>query len=302
MKRSNKLALVIFIGPAVLLYLLIYLYPTVRTTVMSFYTTPTVTSPVSQWSFAGLGNYLTLINSNMFQASMINLLKIWLYGGVMTLAVALLFAVILTSGVKFKSFFRAVIYLPNVIAAVALGTMWLQYVYNAKYGLLKTVFEFLGLKNLAAIQWTSPEHIFVAMLVAYCFGMVGYFMTTYMAGIERIPRDCYEAATIEGANVFHQFFLITLPLLKGVVRTTVVLWGVRSVGFFVWSQVFTPLIPMRATITPAVYMYRNVFGVDENTVVDVGAGAAVGVVMTLTVVVMFLVINFILRDKDNVEF
>ncbi|QQO08109.1 carbohydrate ABC transporter permease [Breznakiella homolactica] len=301
MKRS-KLALLIFIGPAVLLYLLIYLYPTVRTTVMSFFTTPTVTSPVSQWSFFGFGNYRTLIDSNMFQAAMVNLVKILVYGGVITLFIAMVFAVILTSGVKFKSFFRAVIYLPNVIAAVALGTMWLQYVYNAKYGLLKTVFETLGLKTLAAVQWTSPEHIFGSMLVAYCFGMVGYFMTTYMAGIERIPRDCYEAATIEGANVFQQFFRITLPLLKGVFRTTVVLWGVRSVGFFVWSQVFTPLIPMRATITPAVYMYRNVFGVDENTLVDVGAGAAVGVIMTITVIVMFLVINLILRDKDDLEF
>lgn len=301
MKKKTS-TMLIFIGPAVLIYLLIYLYPTLRTAVVSFFNSPTVTSPVSQWTFVGLENYKTIWGSEMFLASMVNMAKIWLLGGVITLAVALLFAVILTSGVKFKGFFRSVIYLPNVIAAVALGTMWLQYVYNSKYGLLKQVFEALGLTSLANIQWTAPENIFIAMLVAYCYGMVGYFMTSYMAGIERIPVDYYEAARIEGASVFHQFFHITMPLMKGVFRTSVVLWGVRAVGFFVWSQVFTPLIPMRSTITPAVYMYRNVFGVDEDTVVNVGAGAAVGVIMTLTVIVMFVVVSYVLRDKDKLEF
>jgi len=269
---------------------------------MSFYTSPTITSPINFWRFAGFENYSTIVKSDMFRASMVNLGKIWFYGGVITLSIAMLFAVILTSGIHFKSFFRSVIYLPNVIAAVALGTMWLQYVYNSKYGLLKTVFETLGLKKLAAIQWTAPEMIFTSMMLAYCFGMVGYFMTTYMAGIERIPADYHEAAIIEGASILRRFFQITLPLMKGVFRTTMVLWVVRAVGFFVWSQIFTPLIPMRSTITPAVYMYRNVFGIDENVIMDVRAGAAVGVVMTLTVIVMFAIANFALKDNTDVEY
>ena len=300
--KMTKTTLAIFVGPAIAVYLLIYLYPTVRTTIMSFFTAPTITSPFHQWAFTGLDNYKTLFRSDMFAASMVNLGKIWLVGGVATLFISMLFAVILTSGVKLKRFFRSVIYLPNVIAAVALGTMWLQYVYNSKYGLLRQIFQALGLVSWARIQWTAPDYIFTSMLIAYCYGMVGYFMTTYMAGIERIPVDYYEAARIEGAGVVRQFFSITMPLMKGVIRTSVVLWGIRSVGFFVWSRVFTPLIPMRSTITPAVYMHRNVFGVDENALMDVGAGAAVGVVMTLTVLVMFVVTNIVLREKDTIEF
>ena len=84
--------------------------------------------------------------------------------------------------------------------------MWIHYVYNSKYGLLKSIFSLLHLDELAAMQWTSPNNIFMALVIAYSFGMVGYFMLIFMAGIERIPSDFYEAATIDGANIFQQFF------------------------------------------------------------------------------------------------
>ena len=69
------------------------------------------------------------------------------------------------------------------------------------------------------VMWTDPAHKFWSMLIAYCFGMVGYHMLIFMSGIERIGNDFYEAATIEGANVFQKFFYITLPLLRGSIRT-----------------------------------------------------------------------------------
>ena len=72
--------------------------------------------------------------------SMWNLVRIWFIGGIIVMSLALLFAVIITSGIRFKSFFRAMIYLPNIVSAVALATMWLQYVYSPKFGLLKTFF------------------------------------------------------------------------------------------------------------------------------------------------------------------
>ena len=214
----------------------------------------------------------------------------------------MLFAIILTSGVKLKSFFRSIIYLPNVVSAVAMATMWIHYIYNSKYGLLKSIFSLFRMEKLAAIQWTSPNNIFIALVIAYSFGMVGYFMLIFMAGIERIPSDFYEAATIDGANIFQQFFYITLPLLTDVIRTNIVLWTINAIGFFVWSQLFSPLIPEPGTITPMVYMYQEVFG--GNTVVlerNVGNGAAVGVILTLIIVLSFIITNILFKDK-KIEF
>jgi len=132
--------------------------------------------------------------------------------------------------------------------------------------------------------------------------MVGYFMLIFMAGIEKIPSDLYEAATIDGASRAAQFRLITVPLLKGVLRTSIVLWTISTVGFFVWSMIFSPLNPEPGTVTPMVYMYQMVFG--ANMVVtdrNVGAGAAVGVILSMMVLAIFLVSTRIMRD-DELEY
>ena len=128
MKR-NKGMIVLFLAPAVLMFSVIFLYPIVRTIIMSFFKIDGITDPVSKWQFTGLANFMKLANTSLFRISMWNLLRIWFIGGVIVMSLALLFAVIITSGIRFKSFFRAVIYLPNIVSAVALATMWLQYVY-----------------------------------------------------------------------------------------------------------------------------------------------------------------------------
>ncbi len=300
--KKNKTMMVAFLTPAVLSYLVVFLYPTIRTSIMSLFDVENITDAAGKWTFVGLDNYLFLKDSTLFVQSMKNMINIWLWGGFITFFLAILFAVMLTSGVKGKSAFRAIIYLPNVVSAVAMGTMWMQYVFSSRYGLLKTVFEFLGMEKAAAIQWTAPDNIFVSMLIAYCFGMVGYYMLIFMAAIERIPEDFYEAATLAGAKKYEQFYHITLPLLKDVVRTNIVLWTITTVAFFIWSQVFSPLNPEPGTVTPMVYMYQMVFG--NNMVVtdrNVGVGAAVGVVLTLIVVVMFVITTKLFKD-DNIEY
>lgn len=302
LKKSRLPMIIVFLFPAIFLYGLIFFYPTVKTIIMSFFKMGSISDKMSEWIFNGLGNYNNLLNSQLFMQSLKNIFLIWLIGGIIIFFFAILFAVILTSGVKLKSFFRSIIYLPNVVSAVAMATMWIHYIYNSKYGLLKSIFSLLRMDKLASMQWTSPNNIFMALVIAYSFGMVGYFMLIFMAGIERIPSDFYEAATIDGANVFQQFFYITMPLLTDVIRTNIVLWTINAIGFFVWSQLFSPLIPEPGTITPMVYMYQEVFG--GNTVVlerNVGNGAAVGVILTLIIVLSFIITNILFKDK-KIEF
>lgn len=290
--------MVCFLAPAVFSYLAVFLYPTLRTALMSLFKVGNITDPVLSWEFVGIDNYRLLFSESLFIASLKNIAGIWLRGGIGIFFVSLLFAVILTSGVRFKSFFRAVVYLPNVISAVAMGTMWIHYVYNAKYGLFHSAFKLIGLEKASSIQWTAPDSIFGSLIIAYSFGMVGYFMLIFMAGIEKIPADYFEAATIEGAGAVRKFASITFPLLKDVLSTNIVLWTINAVGFFVWSQIFSPLTPEMGTVTPMVYMYQTVFG--GNTVVldrNVGAGAAVGVVLAFIVVVSFIATNAVFKNE-----
>ena len=296
--KKNKGMIVAFSLPLTLALVIMYLYPVARTVLMSFFKIESVTSSMSAWSFYGVGNYAKIFSSATFQGSMKNMGLIWLIGGIITLFFALLFAVILTSGVRFKKFFRAAIYLPNVISAVALATMWVQYVYSNDYGMLNKVLEFFGLEG---VKWLSSDNKFWAMLFAYMFGAVGYYMLIFISGIERIPADLYEAATIDGANKIQQFFKITLPLLKGIIKTNSPVYSVHTTAIFLWTKMFSPVNTEASTIVPVVYLYDTVFGSQGSSGRDAGAGAAVGVVLTAIIVLVYFVMNKVLKD-DDLEF
>lgn len=301
-KKKNRSMIIMFTAPAVIIFCIVFLYPIIRTLLMSMFKIEGVTDAVSKWQFTGLSNYIRLFETSLFRTSMWNLLRIWLIGGIVVMSLALLFAVIITSGIRFKSFFRAVIYMPNVVSAVALATMWLQYVYSPQFGLLKSLFEALHMEKLAKTLWLGPDYKFWALLFAYCFGMVGYHMLIFASGIERIGTEYYEAATLDGANKVKQFRYVTLPLLKGVVKTNITMWSVSSVGFFVWSQLFSTVTADTQTITPMVYMYLQIFGAGNMvTERNAGLGAAIGVLLSICVVVVFWACNIIFKD-DDIEF
>lgn len=244
MKKSRTM-IVVFLTPAVLSFLCIFAWPVLRTIYMSFFNVENITSEIELSSFIGFGNYANLFSQPVFWQAMENIAKIWLVGGVITLALSLLFAVILTSGVRGKSFFRAVIYLPNIISAVALATMWMQFVFNKRYGLLNAIISAFGGKEL---NWLDSDMKFWSMLIAFIFGAVGYYMLIFLSGIERIPADLYEAATIDGENKVGQFFHITLPLLKGVFKTNITFWTINTVIFFLWSKMFSPVNSEMSTV------------------------------------------------------
>ena len=294
--------IIAFAGPATLIFVATFIYPIIRTIVMSFFSIQEITDATDKWKFNGIGNYISLMETPLYRTSWINLFKIFIIGGVITLGASLLLAVILKSGVHGKRFFQAAIYLPNVISAVAMATMWIQYVFNSSYGFLTNLFKALHLDFLADVQWLDADHKFWALLISYCFGMIGHFMLIWVSGIERIGKD-YEAASIDGANKVGQLLYITLPLLKGIFRTNVIMWSISVSGFFIWSKLFSPISADTSTIVPMVYMYDKLFGA-ENTgdvVRDAGTAAAIGVMLCLFIVLVFTVVNRLIKD-DDLEF
>lgn len=293
--KKNKSLIFWFMLPTVLSLLIMYVYPVIRTAAMSFFKVESLTASLGDWKFNGIANYIKIFGSNSFRVSMQNMLLIWIVGGLLTLALAMLFAVILTSGIRGKKFFRAAIYMPNIISAVALATMWVQYIFNFDYGLLNNVVNLLGGEK---VKWLGTDLKFWAMTISYVFGSVGYYMLIYISGIEGIPADLYEAATLDGASKATQFAKVTLPLMKGILKTSITFWSINAATFFLWSKMFAPIETEESTIVPVIYLYDIVFGGKGITQRDAGAGAAVGVVLTLIIIVIYSVMNLMLKDTD----
>jgi len=293
--KKNKLMIFLFIMPAVLCLLFMFVYPVTRTVIMSFFRVESLTASADVWSFNGLDNYIKIFNSTGFRQAMKNMVRIWFVGGIITLALSMLMAVVLTSGIRGAKFFKAAIYMPNIISAVALATMWIQYIFHFDYGLLNEIVQLFGGEK---VKWLGSDLKFWAMLGAFIFGSVGYYMLIYISGIEGIPADIYEAATLDGANKVNQFTLITLPLMKGIIRTSITFWSINTTTFFLWSKMFSSVNTEGSTIAPVVYLYDTVFGGTGIVERDAGAGAAVGVVLTLIIIAVYIIMNKLLKDTD----
>ena len=293
--KQTKRSVLIFMMPAVVLMIVIFLYPTLRTIIMSMFNAKSVTTPLADWKFVGIDNFIKLIETPLFVRSMANIGKIWIYNGIATLVLSMLFALAFTKDLRFKKFFRTIVYLPNVIAAIAVGYMWLLYVYNSRFGLLTTTFSKLGLTKLAEFQWLSSDNMFLSMCIANVFGNVGYFMMMFIAGIEKIPTDYFEAASLEGATGSQRFWHIIFPLTKGVLRTAIVLWTTRTMGFFALSQVFASV----NTYTPMLFTYQTLFGTEvASESINAGMAAAAAVLMTVIVVFVSLILNRAIKDES----
>jgi len=288
--------IIFFLVPAVLTYIVVFLYPTIQTVVFSFFRVSSFGG--AEMSFAGLQNYLLTIRTPQFQISLKNILLIWLVGGAAIFFLAFLFTALLTSGIRGKNFFRAVIYMPNIVSSVAIAAMWTQYIFQPRYGLFKSFFASIGLEAISKFQWSSSEHIFWAMLVAYIWGGVGWFLLIILAGAERIPMDYFEAARLDGANLLQSFLLITLPLLRDVIRVAVVMWSITVINLFAFPRNFTPVAQPNETYTPAIFLYNKAFGGGTGTQpIQIGQAAAVGVLLLLMVMVAAAIVNRVIRAE-----
>ena len=305
MKKGQRRMYIAFLSPVIFTFVFVYLYPVIRTFQMSLYKIPSINAPESIWEYVGFGNYQDLMTRQLFKVAFKNMMLIYLVGGVIVFVISLFFAWILHKGMFMGSFWCNMIYLPTVITPVAMITVWTQYAFNNRFGLIKNIFEALGLDALAAIPWTSTRYAFWAMLIAFCFGCIGGNLLVYMAAMKKIPSDLFEAAFIDGATEGKIFFRVTLPLISDNIKTQFTFWTLGSIGFFLWSRVFSVVPADPTTITPSSYMFDQIFGtaVNSNAVADpvnVGLGTAIGVVLCLLTIVAMALINF-LFPKEKYE-
>ena len=146
------------------------------------------------------------------------------------------------------------IFLPNVIATIALTTLW-AFIYNPSFGLINSFFRVIGWEAGAKFTFTSIDHIFYSMVVALIWIEVGFYLVLLMAGIDKIPFEYFEAAKIEGANQWQMFTGITIPLLWDVISVAVVLYTIFALKMFEFPYAFSQIQPPQEIYTVGMYLY-----------------------------------------------
>ncbi|MDO5620750.1 MAG: sugar ABC transporter permease [Paracoccus sp. (in: a-proteobacteria)] len=286
----------LFLAPALVLYLGLMILPAIQAFQLSFYATSGF-GDTPRW--VGWGNYARLWGDPVFWRAVANMLFILLVGGAAIFGLAFLFTMLLNAGIWGKKLFRALIFLPNMIAVVAITTFW-SFVFTPRYGLLTNLLKSLGLDGLAGTAWTAPENVLGAMLVGLVWVMAGFFTILVLAGADKIPQDMFEAARLEGASNFQIFRYVTLPMIWDIVTISVVLWAIQAIKLTEFPYAFGGPNIDQNLYTPAIYLYIMGFGQRE-PVYALGYASAIGV--ALFVFTMLTVVGLrLLMKRERLEY
>jgi ABC-type sugar transport system permease subunit len=285
-----------FLAPALLIYLGFVAFPALQAFQLSLYQTSGF-GDEARW--VGLGNYVKLATDPIFWRSMVHVAAILCVGGAAIFLLAFLFTMLINSGIWGKKMFRALIFMPNVIAVVALSTFW-SFIYMPRYGMLTNIFKALGLNDLASITWTAPERIFWSMLVGLVWISVGFYTILILAGADKIPSDMYDAARVEGASTFQMFRYITIPMIWDVIVILMVLWVIEAIKIMEFPYAFAGSNIDQNLYTPAIYLVLMGFGA-RTPVYELGYATAIGVTMLLFTIAAVLAVSLLGR-RDRVEY
>ena len=207
--------------------------------------------------FVGFGNYIALLHNPVFWTAVRNTFYFALVGGPLTVAVSLAAALLVNARlVRFKGFFRTIYFVPFVTTLVAVAIVW-RYLYHPQYGLLNYV---LGWVGIGPIDWLgNPRWAMPAIILMAVWKNFGYHMLIFIAGLQTIPSELYEAAELDGAGPLQRFRHVTLPQLAPTFLFVCVITMIGYFQLFSEPYVMTGGGPLRATTSLVLLMYEEGF-------------------------------------------
>lgn len=254
-ERKNLRDGYLFSAPALIFFVVFTIYPLLYGFVISLYQW----NGVGKKTFIGLGNYVGLIQDSAFWAALQH--NIIYAVGVVTgkVVIGLLLAILLTRKMKGITFYRICFFMPMMMSAVAVGYLW-AYVYNYNFGLINSFLKAIGVPMNHLPKWLgSTNTSLISVIIVELWRWVGYHTVIFIAAIQGIPKELYEAATVDGANALQTHWYITFPQLKSTIILNVMLSLIGAIGTFDLIHVMTDGGPNKSTEMIMTYMYNQAF-------------------------------------------
>lgn len=233
-KRYKNLILLATI-PVITFYTIFMIFPILQSLYYSLFDWSGFTK---EMDFIGIKNYIELTTDKLFLRSVWNSFKYVIYGTIIIVGITLLFTYAITNykSRRLKDLIQMILFVPNTISPVALALLW-GFILNTRWGLVNSLLKGIGLDFLTR-GWLGEDYIFGSALSLLVWIHVGFFIVIYLAAADRIPISLYESAELDGASSWRKFISITLPLIKDVIETSVVLWIIFSFKIFGYLYVF----------------------------------------------------------------
>ncbi|HEX9655854.1 MAG TPA: sugar ABC transporter permease [Bacteroidota bacterium] len=256
--RSHIRAALFFLAPALIAIGVFFFIPVIAAFVLSFTDFDIYSLANLEYArFTGFKNYTRIFDDPLFWKALKNTLYFLLIGGPLSVAVSLCAALLLNSRlIRFKTLFRLAYFTPVVTTLVAIAVVW-RFVYHPRFGLLNYMLSWFG---VSPVDWLGdPNWAMPAIILMAVWKNFGYNMIIFIAGLQNIPKELYEAASIDGASWWQQFRSITIPMLA---PTTLFISIITMIGYFqlfAEPYVMTQGGPLNSTLSIVYYMYQMGF-------------------------------------------
>ena len=286
LRRREALWACFFIAPLLIGLFVFYYFALFQNIYYSF----TDLGPFGKPNFVGLRNYKKLLGDEKFYRSLIHTIKYVVVSVPAIVFFSTFVATLLNAKIKGRNIYRTLIFIPAVTMPAAIGLLW-RWLYNYEYGLINMIFRSFGLEPVA---WLSNTQIVLyAIAVVLVWSMVSYQMIIVLAGLQGISPTYYEAAEIDGAGKFQQFFSITLPLLTPTLFfiTIISIINVFQIFDFIFLMIDYRALSMQYAMSLVYYFFDRAFIVNER-------GYAAAISLALFVIILAVtIIQFKLQKK-----
>ena len=275
----------LYILPNMILFITFMIIPIF----MTFYYGTVKWNGLGTPKFIGLENYLYIFKDKVFLKSIFNTFYYAIATVPLLMVLALFFAVLLNNHIPLRGLIRSAVYAPAVVSTVVVGTVF-TWIFQDQLGLINYILTSLG---GTAIKWNNdPRFAMIMLILATVWKKTGYNMVIYLAGLQGIPTELLEAATIDGANTWQKFRYITIPLLKNTHMFVMITCMINAFRSFDLVYTMTQGGPLNSTKTMVMYVYEQAFNKNYY-----GRAAAAGVVLFVFMVILTL-IRFKIEKED----
>jgi cellobiose transport system permease protein len=297
-RADAKVSPYLYIAPFFVLFGIFGIFPLVYTAWVSL-TDRNLLAPEA--NFVGLDNYAELMHDEYFWHAVVNTMGIWVLSTIPQLVLALVIAHVLNRSLRVRTFFRMSVLLPQVTSLVAVALIFTQ-LFGYRYGLVNYVLNQVGIEN---VNWEAGRlSSWIALSTMVTWRWVGYNALLYLAAMQSIPDELYEASAVDGARSWRQFIHVTIPMLRPTIIFTVIISTIGGLQLFTEPFLFQPVQSgstggsARQYQTVAMYLYEKAFG---GTQFDFGYAAAIAWCLFLFIAVVSFVNYLLVRRIRSAE-
>ena len=273
---QRKLLIGLFLAPTVIGLGLFTFLPILASVVLAFFSWDIITPP----RFVGLENFADIAADPTIRVSFLNTIGFVVVAVTLQLAVALVLAVLVNTRMPglLKSFFRSVLFFPLVLSAASVSII-MGYLFNENFGLVNHILNLLG---MADVPWLTSTHgAMIVVILVYVWQNFGFSFLLFLGGMSSIPKEVYEAAQVDGATGWKQFWRITFPLVSPTTLVASVMAIISALQIFDQPYVLTRGGPGDSTRTAVMVIYESAF-----KQLEFGRASAIGIVLTVVIMLV----------------